>query len=100
MPGTRICRFQPSNDCSVYFPARFYRGAAICSLASAITTLGLIFLPRLYQPVPDFDAHMRLTENPAHVLRSWIYLLHPSLVVIAALAVAARPLAQTARGAG
>lgn len=74
----------------MYFSARFYRGAAICSFLSALTTLGLIFLPKLYQPVPDFDARMALTQNPAYVLRSWIYLVHPFLCVTAALAVAVR----------
>ena len=72
------------------FSIRFYRGAALCSLASAVTTLALIFLPKLYQPVPDFEARMALTENPAYVLRSWAYLIHPFLVMTAAVAVAAR----------
>jgi hypothetical protein len=72
------------------FSSRFYRGAALCSFASAVTTLGLIFLPKLYQPVPDFEARMALLTHPAYVLRSWIYLVHPFLVVTAALAVAAR----------
>jgi hypothetical protein len=72
------------------FSTRFYRGAAIASLLSALTTLGLIFLPRFYPPVPDFDARMALGSNTAYVLRSWIYLVHPFLVFTAALAVAAR----------
>lgn len=72
------------------FSSRFYRGAALCSFASAMTTLGLIFLPKLYQPVPDFEARMALLHDPAYVLRSWIYLIHPFLTVTAALAVAAR----------
>ena len=80
----------PRETSVVYFSPRFYRGAAICSFLSAITTLGLIFLPKLYQPVPDFDARMALTQNSAYVLRSWIYLFHPFLVVTAALGVAAR----------
>ena len=72
------------------FSRTFYRGAALCSLVSAITTLGLIFLPKLYQPVSGFEERMALTQNPAYVLRSWVYLVHPFLVVTAALAVAAR----------
>ena len=70
------------------FSPRFYRGAALCSLASAITTLGLIFLPSFYTPVPSFEARMALLSNPAYVLRSWVYLVHPFLVVTAAVAVA------------
>jgi hypothetical protein len=73
----------------VHFSPRFYRGAALCSLASALTTVGLIFLPRFYSPVESFDARMALLSNPAYVLRSWVYLVHPFLVVTAAVAVAA-----------
>ena len=29
----------------------FYRSVAVCSIVSAITTLGLIYLPEFYQPV-------------------------------------------------
>jgi hypothetical protein len=72
------------------FSARFYRAAAIASVLSALTTLGLIFLPRFYPPVPDFDARMALGTDAAYVLRSWIYLIHPFFVFTAALAVAAR----------
>jgi hypothetical protein len=72
------------------FSTSFYRGAAIASVLSALTTLGLIFLPRLYLPAPDFDARMALGTNTAYLLRSWIYLVHPFLVFTAALAVAAR----------
>lgn len=72
------------------FSPRFYRGAAIASVLSALTTCGLVFLPRFYPPVPDFDARMALGTNPAYVLRSWIYLVHPFLVFTAVLAVAAR----------
>lgn len=74
----------------MYFSARFYRTAGVCSILSAVTTLGLIFLPRFWQPVPDFNARMALGEHPAYLLRSWIYLIHPFLVFTAALAMAAR----------
>jgi hypothetical protein len=72
------------------FSARFYRAVGICSILSAVTTLGLIFLPRLYPPVPDFAARMALGDHPAYVLRSWIYLIHPFLVFAALLGLAAR----------
>jgi hypothetical protein len=83
----------------LHFSARFYRGAALCSFASALTTLGLIFLPRHYQPVPDFDARMALGGHPAYVLRSWIALVHPFLAFVPALAVAARCRARAAGAA-
>ena len=38
------------------FSRRFYRAAAVCSAISAATTLMLIFLPRVYGPLRDFDA--------------------------------------------
>lgn len=72
------------------FSVRFYRAAATCSLLSAVTTLGLIFLPRFYPPVPDFAARMALGGERAYVLRSWIYLLHPFLVFAATVGLAAR----------
>jgi hypothetical protein len=72
------------------FSTRFYRAAAIASVLSAFTTLGLIFLSSFYPPTPDFDARMALGTSPAYVLRSWVYLFHPFLVFTAALAVAAR----------
>lgn len=74
----------------MHFSVAFYRGAAACSLLSAVTTLGLIFLPRMYRPVADFDARMALGEEPTYVLRSWIYLFHPFLVFAAATGLAAR----------
>lgn len=79
----------------MFFSPRFYRGAALCSFLSALTTLGLIFLPRLYPPAADFDARMALGAHPAYVLRSWIHLVHPALVLAAAVAVAARCGART-----
>jgi hypothetical protein len=71
------------------FTPAFYRTAAVCSFASAVTTLMLIFLPRLYGPVEGFDARMALLDNPAYRIRSWAYLIHPFLVVTAALGIAA-----------
>ena len=74
----------------MHFGPKFYRTAAICSIVSALTTLGLIFLPYLWLPVEDFDGRMNRINEPAYVLRSWIYLVHPFLVGAAALAVAMR----------
>lgn len=72
------------------FPPTFYKIAAIASFASVVTTLLLIFLPDLYAPGSDFEARMRRVEEPAYVLRSWTYLLHPIVTFTAALAVALR----------
>lgn len=71
------------------FSRRFYKTAAICSALSVITTLMLIFLPRVYGPVQGFEARMAVVGHPAYVLRSWVYLFHPLLVLTAALGIAA-----------
>ena len=71
------------------FSRRFYRAAAICSALSVITTLMLIFLPRVYGPVQGFEARMAVVDHPAYVLRSWAYLFHPLIVLVAALGIAA-----------
>lgn len=74
----------------VAFSPAFYRFAAICSFLSALTTLGLIFLPHWFSGGPDFDSRMARVDDPVAQLRAWIYLLHPFLVAAAAVAVALR----------
>lgn len=74
------------NDLS--FPRSFYRTAALCSIASAVTTLLLIFLPRVYGPAASLDERVLFLNNPFYQLRAWSYLLHPFLVLAAALGVA------------
>jgi hypothetical protein len=72
------------------FPPAFYRTAAIASLVSAVTTLLLIFLPDFYSASTGFEGRMRRVDEPAYVLRSWVYLIHPMLALAAAFAVALR----------
>ena len=72
------------------FTPAFYRVAAICSFASAITTLGLIFLPEMFAPAEDFAARMARVNDPVYGVYAWVYLAHPFLVVAAALGVAMR----------
>jgi hypothetical protein len=74
----------------MHFTPSFYRTAAICSVLSAITTLLLIFLPDFYAPTEGFAGRMQRVTDPAYVLRSWVYLVHPFLVLTAALGVAMR----------
>jgi hypothetical protein len=66
----------------------FYRVAAACSFVSALTTLCLIFLPAFYAPGEGFEARMARVDDPAYQWRAWIYLVHPFLVLTAALGVA------------
>jgi hypothetical protein len=72
------------------FTPSFYRLAALCSFASAVTTLGLIFLPGMLAPADDFAARMARVDEPVYRLYAWVYFVHPFLVVTAALAVAMR----------
>lgn len=72
------------------FSPRFYRITAICSFISAVTTLCLIFLPRLYPSPANFDENVALIHNPIYTLRLWVYLFHPVFVLAAAMGVAVR----------
>lgn len=68
----------------------FYRAVAVCSVLSAVTTLMLIFLPEFFRPVDGFEDRMRRIEEPAYVVRSWAYLVHPFITFAAALGVGLR----------
>jgi hypothetical protein len=72
------------------FTPAFYRSAAICSFVSAVTTSLLIFLPFFFVPVDTFEGRMDRVYEPAYLLRSWAYLVHPFLVLMAAMAIAMR----------
>jgi hypothetical protein len=70
------------------FSQRFYRATAICSFISVVTTLCLIFLPKVYGSPASFAERMALVENPFWQLRGWAYLVHPFITLTAALGVA------------
>ena len=71
------------------FGPAFYRVAGIASIASAVTTLMLIFMPELYAPVAEgLSGRMQRVTDPAYQLRAWAYQIHPFLVFTAALGVA------------
>lgn len=72
------------------FKPSFYRSLALCSILSAITTLGLIYLPEFYQPAEGFEGRMRRVDDPVYALRSWVYLVHPFITFAAALGVGLR----------
>lgn len=72
------------------FSPAFYRFAAVCSVASAVTTLCLIFLPGQFAPADDFAARMARVNDPVYRVYAWVYFAHPFLVVAAALAVSMR----------
>lgn len=72
------------------FGRSFYRAAAGCSMVSAVTTLGLIFLPLWYSTGDGFEARIARVGNPLYQLRAWMYLVHPFLTLTAGLAIAVR----------
>jgi hypothetical protein len=72
------------------FTPSFYRAAAICSFVTAVTTLGLIFLPEAWAPAGDFAGRMARVNDPVYRLYSWVYFVHRFFAVTAALAVAMR----------
>ena len=71
------------------FSRNFYRATAVCSFISAVTTLLLIFLPKFYGPLTSLELRVEAVEHPLYQLRAWAYLLHPFMVMAAALGVAA-----------
>lgn len=72
------------------FGVKFYQTAAVCSVLSALTTLLLIFLPYFFASADAFEARMARVHDPAYMVRSWVYFVHPFLVLMVALAVALR----------
>lgn len=74
----------------MHFSPSFYRFAAICSFATAITTLGIIFLPGWFPPADDFAGRMARVGDPAYRLYAWVHFVHPFVCVAAALGVAMR----------
>lgn len=70
------------------FPPTFYRTAAICSIASAITTLMLIFMSQFFGAVPEgIPGRMLRVSDPAYQMRAWAAFIHPFLAFTAALGV-------------
>lgn len=70
-------------------PASSYRTAGIASILSAVTTLGLIFLPQWFAAQPEgLPGRMLKVTDPVYRLRAWIAFLHPFLAFSAAMAVA------------
>jgi hypothetical protein len=56
-------------------------------MATCATTLGLIFLPRLLAPAQDLLSQARRIENPIYILRMWVGIIHPLLVIVGAAGV-------------
>lgn len=65
----------------------FLRASGACWIASAFTTLALIFLPRFVPIAPDLDSQARLAHDPVYITRVWVSLVHPLIVLVGALGV-------------
>ncbi len=65
----------------------FLRVAASCWMISSVTTLALIFLPRLVPETPDLASEAALLNEPAYMTRVWVALCHPLIVLVGALGV-------------
>ena len=70
----------------------FLRLAACCWALSAVTTLGLIFLPYAFTPLADGDTARRLLD-PVYMARVWVALAHPLIVLVGVLGLGAVRLA-------
>jgi hypothetical protein len=70
----------------------FLRVAAACWAVSALTTLGLIFLPYFYLPLDGADPARRLLD-PIYMTRVGVALVHPLIVLVGVLGVVAARLA-------
>jgi hypothetical protein len=66
---------------------RFLRVAATCWMVSSVTTLCLIFLPRLVPEAPDLESQAELFQDPAYRTRVWVALFHPLIVLVGALGI-------------
>jgi hypothetical protein len=65
----------------------FLRTAAVCWMITSVTTLGLIFLPRLLPPAPDLLSQARIAAEPIRQLRLWVGVVHPMIALVGALGV-------------
>ena len=66
----------------------FLRIAAVCWMATSVTTLGLIFLPRMLPPAPDLLSQALQAADPIRQLRLWVGVIHPWLVCVGMLGIA------------
>jgi hypothetical protein len=62
--------------------ANFVWVASICALLTALTTIGVHWLPRLWNDVMTFEGQLQLQHNEIYMGQKWMVLLHCALVVI------------------
>jgi hypothetical protein len=70
------------------FSSNFFRFAAVCAFASALTTFGVHLLPLLH-PANTFEEQLLLSQNPIYKLRLWVVLIHIVFVLASMWGIAA-----------
>jgi hypothetical protein len=70
------------------FSRNFFRFAALCAFASALTTFGVHLLPLLH-PANTFEEQLLLSQNPIYELRLWVVLIHILFVLASMWGIAA-----------
>lgn len=58
-------------------------------MLTSLTTLGLIFIPRLVPPAPDIEIQAALAGNRLYMFRAWIGIVHPFIALVGAAGVLA-----------
>jgi hypothetical protein len=74
-------------DSNPSFDRTFVRVAGCCWMVTSITTLGLIFIPRLVPPAADLASQAALVHNRLYMIRAWIGIVHPFIALIGAAGV-------------
>jgi hypothetical protein len=69
---------------------RFFKFAGLCALATALTTLAIHLLPRLWADADTFEEQLELRHNSAYLARLWVVIFHCPLVLVSMYAVGAR----------
>ena len=78
------------------FSPRFLRFAAACAAGSAITTLGVHLLPRLWPEAQTFEQQLLYPTYPAYRVYLWVVLTHIVLVWISMVGLGAIRLKRSA----
>ena len=62
--------------------ANLVRVASICAFLTVLTTMGVHWLPRLWENANSFEAQVQLQHNAIYIGQRWIVLVHCLLVVL------------------
>jgi hypothetical protein len=68
--------------------ANFVRVASVCAFLTVLTTIGVHWLPRLWETAMTFDAQVQLRHNAIYIGQRWMVFAHCALVVISMAPVA------------